>query len=199
LPPARARRHRKDLRLDRTRRLLEGAFVELLSERTCDSISVQAITARAGVNRATFYLHFQDKSGLFDALMRDMFRQLVDQQLPAGSTLTRSNLRALILATLQAFEEIKRRCNHQHAGVWRPLVPVVIQEELFEQLAGWLEQLPGPSSSDSLATVLSWAVFGAGMDWDSGPESGSAEQMAGQVAQILMDGLATIVPADAAV
>ncbi len=50
-----------DPRIKRTRMFLEEAFSELLHEKDFQSISVQDITERAGINRATFYAHFPDK------------------------------------------------------------------------------------------------------------------------------------------
>lgn len=211
----RSRVNETDLRVKRTRKLLKDAFVELLSERSFNSISVQDIAERAMVNRATFYLHFEDKYRLFDFMMRDMFRQIVDKHLPAGSTFSRSNLRLLILATLEAFEEINQRCTQPHEvhAALRPLVLAAVQEGLHEQIDGWLRQLPhapfldtnvdtkdGDTDSDASATAamaLSWAIFGAGMSWGAGTKTQPAGQVADQVARLLIDGLTALVPAAA--
>ena len=55
-----------DPRIKRTRALLGQAFSEVLAEKGFQSISVQDITEKAGVNRTTFYLHFSDKYALLD-------------------------------------------------------------------------------------------------------------------------------------
>src|SRR5690606_21323881 len=47
-----------DRRIRRTRRLLCEAMLALLVEEEYESITVQQITSRADVNRATFYHHF---------------------------------------------------------------------------------------------------------------------------------------------
>ena len=52
---------RVDPRVKRTRKLLQQAFLELFQEKGFASISIQDITERATVNRATFYAHFPDK------------------------------------------------------------------------------------------------------------------------------------------
>src|ERR1700730_2122172 len=46
---------RMDPRVKRTRQLLQRAFLELFGEKGIESISIQEITDRATVNRATFY------------------------------------------------------------------------------------------------------------------------------------------------
>jgi AcrR family transcriptional regulator len=54
---------------------LEQAFLELLEEKGFQSVTVQDITDRATVNRATFYAHFEDKYALFDHIVRETFQQ----------------------------------------------------------------------------------------------------------------------------
>src|SRR5207245_2778046 len=55
-----------DPRVKRTRKLLQQAFIELFQEKGFAAISIQDITERATVNRATFYAHFPDKYALLD-------------------------------------------------------------------------------------------------------------------------------------
>ena len=50
-----------DPRVKRTRGLILQAFGEILAEKGFHSLSVQDITEKAGINRATFYAHFEDK------------------------------------------------------------------------------------------------------------------------------------------
>lgn len=56
---------REDRRVNRTRRSLATALVELIKEKHFDAITVQDLIDRAGVGRSTFYLHFRDKEDLF--------------------------------------------------------------------------------------------------------------------------------------
>jgi AcrR family transcriptional regulator len=53
-----------DPRVERTRRALVQACVELCGERDFQSLKVADIARRAGVNRTTFYLHYEDKTDL---------------------------------------------------------------------------------------------------------------------------------------
>ena len=56
--------HGSDLRVRRTRKLLGEALVSLVGEKGYDAVSVAEIAERAMVNRATFYLHYEDKYDL---------------------------------------------------------------------------------------------------------------------------------------
>src|SRR5260221_3050753 len=55
-----------DRRIQRTRRRLSGALIELVEEKRFDDITVQNVIERADVGRATFYTHFRDKEDLFE-------------------------------------------------------------------------------------------------------------------------------------
>jgi AcrR family transcriptional regulator len=58
-----------DPRVARTRASLQSALLELAQEEGLDAVTVGAITDRAGVNRSTFYQHYDDKDTLLaDAL-----------------------------------------------------------------------------------------------------------------------------------
>ncbi|MBG9790741.1 TetR/AcrR family transcriptional regulator [Brevibacillus laterosporus] len=52
--------NRIDRRILRTRQLLREVFLDLALENGIDNITVKELTDRAGLNRGTFYLHYQD-------------------------------------------------------------------------------------------------------------------------------------------
>jgi AcrR family transcriptional regulator len=61
-----------DPRVKRTRGLILQSFESLLAEKNFESISVQDVTDKAEINRATFYAHFQDKYTLLDCSCRKL-------------------------------------------------------------------------------------------------------------------------------
>jgi AcrR family transcriptional regulator len=54
-----------DLRVRRTRESLWGALLSLMEEKGYAAVTVSDLARRARVNRATFYLHYEDKDDLF--------------------------------------------------------------------------------------------------------------------------------------
>lgn len=76
---------RLDRRTQRTRRLLCEALVALIVERGYADLSIQDITDRADLRRATFYLHYKDKDELLIAVLRETFDALA-RQLEAESS-----------------------------------------------------------------------------------------------------------------
>ena len=57
-------KNKTDRRIQRTRQSLRTALLELIKEKDYDAISIEEITERANVGRATFYLHYKDKEDL---------------------------------------------------------------------------------------------------------------------------------------
>jgi AcrR family transcriptional regulator len=65
---------RLDRRVQRTRKLLQDALMNLILEEGYDAISIQDITDKANLGRATFYLHFKDK----DELLLEVMAHFID-------------------------------------------------------------------------------------------------------------------------
>jgi AcrR family transcriptional regulator len=66
-----------DRRIVRTRIALRDAMYHLIHEKGYDAITVEEITQRAGVGRATFYLHYKDKEDLLLEQFSDLARNRV--------------------------------------------------------------------------------------------------------------------------
>ena len=67
-----------DRRQRKTRRAIFEAFIQLLSEKSYDQITVGQIIARADVGRATFYAHFETKEFLLKDLCRELFAHVFE-------------------------------------------------------------------------------------------------------------------------
>lgn len=62
----------EDLRVRRTRKLLQRALLEAASEKGFPHVTVSDIAERAMVNRATFYRHYGDKYDLLAHYIREL-------------------------------------------------------------------------------------------------------------------------------
>lgn len=65
-----------DLRVERSKRLLTDAMIDLVLEKDFDAITVQEICDRADVVKHTFYRHFKDKTALMYAALEVTYREL---------------------------------------------------------------------------------------------------------------------------
>ena len=86
-----------DPRVKRTRSLILQAFSSLLAEKGFESISVQDVTDKAEINRATFYAHFPDKYALLNYSINQMFRHEIEKRTLNACHYTPDNLKNLIL------------------------------------------------------------------------------------------------------
>lgn len=76
-----------DRRVQRTRKLLQDALIELVSEKGYESVKIWEILDKANVGRSTFYTHFQDKDQLLHSILDsldDLFEQHKKQILDAA-------------------------------------------------------------------------------------------------------------------
>jgi len=70
---------RMDRRVQRTRNLLKEALKALILDEGYDSASIQDITEKANLGRATFYLHYKDKDELLADLMDQQIGEFTSQ------------------------------------------------------------------------------------------------------------------------
>lgn len=78
-----------DPRIKRTHALIKNSLLALMDEKGFDHITVRDITERAEINRATFYLHYQDKYDLLQKMVDEMMAAfLAAFQLPPDFEVT---------------------------------------------------------------------------------------------------------------
>ena len=182
-----------DPRVKRTRELLVRAFNELLEEKGHSGLTVQEITERATVNRATFYAHFRDQHELFDYVISEAFRDVLQRRLPPSPRLDEENLKALVLVTCEYLTGLNTACSWRDRQ-FRPLIEARVQTELYELLLGWIEASPEKASDRKVsqevtASVISWAIFGAALDRSRNGTARSSEEVADEVLSVIVEGL----------
>jgi AcrR family transcriptional regulator len=80
----------EDLRVRRTRKLISDALIDLTKEKGFAAVTVRDIAERAGINRATFYRHYQDKFDLLDRYAEAVY-ELLDTTLVVWSLSSATN------------------------------------------------------------------------------------------------------------
>lgn len=148
-----------DPRVKRTRSLILQAFSTLLAEKKFENISVQDVTDKAEINRATFYKHFVDKYALLDYSINQMFMQEIEKRMLNACHYTHDNLRNLIFAVCEFLSRLHSDCAQPHQQ-FESLVETQIKKQLFDLLSLWLKQSKVKISTDIPATVATWAIYG---------------------------------------
>ena len=67
-----------DLRVQRTKRNIAEAFIELRKEKSLEKITVTELAQKACINKATFYLHYQDIYDLSEQLENEALDKLLN-------------------------------------------------------------------------------------------------------------------------
>jgi AcrR family transcriptional regulator len=98
---------RGDLRVQRTRNLIVEALIDLTIQKGFAAVTVQDIVRRAGINRATFYRHYQDKFDLLDQYVQAVYA-LPDNQSGANTSAGHaSNLEKTASGLVKIFEHVR--------------------------------------------------------------------------------------------
>lgn len=146
-----------DPRIKRTRSLILESFGSLLAEKNFESISVQDVTEKAEINRATFYAHFADKYTLLDFTIQKMFMQEIEKRTLNVCTYSLENLRNLISAVCEFLARLHTSCAQPHQQ-FESLVEGTIKKQIFDLLSYWLQK--SKTSTEIPATVATWAIYG---------------------------------------
>ena len=176
--PAAAPEAGADPRVVRTRRMFADALAKLLTRKSFEEISIQEIADEATLNRATFYLHYGDKTALLEELTASRFRDLVSQR---GLTFSGCDggIRAIALGVCDYLLE-EGGCPGQIDKL--PFENSIIRaiEAIFREGAPSYP-LPQGVDSEVLGTAAAWAIFGTARRWFQEPKRSPAEEMASRI------------------
>ena len=152
-----------DPRIRRTRQMLFQAFQSLLAEKTFELITVQDITERSTLNRATFYDHFPDKFALLGAMIGERFSAIISARMAGSDRTCEATLRQLILAACDFLSEAASGCQ-KHQRQFEPLVESQVKEIIYQDILEGLRS-HNAKNPELKATMVSWAITGAAMQW----------------------------------
>ncbi len=154
-----------DPRIRRTRQMLARALEDLLLEKSFEEISVQDLAERSTVNRATFYDHFPDKVALLETMITERFRAEFTRRMGDSKGGCPEAQKQLVITLCAFLTDLSSRCQknqRQFEPVVESQVKAVIREFL---LVGLRERSTDPEDAELRATLASWAIFGAALEW----------------------------------
>jgi AcrR family transcriptional regulator len=185
-----------DPRVKRTRQLLEQSFMQVVAEKGFQSVSVQDITEKAGVNRATFYAHFPDKYALLDYSVRQGFRQELEKRMLNVCTFSMDNLRALIITVCEFIANASSHCNPP-SQQFESVMETQVKTQIQELIQKWIDKQGSDMDPKIASTATSWAIYGLAMQWshDKNKRRPSAEEFTDQVLQLIAGNLRLLQPA----
>ena len=181
-----------DPRVRRTRKLLQDAFRELIHEKPFTEISIQHITDRATVNRATFYAHYTDKQDLANNVVKTELQTSVFELFKQRPAFTRQNLILFSTTVFEFLAKLYGGCSKESDNLAGSLF-LAIQEELHSMIYRWvgidrayLDLFPG-SSREAVATVISSSLYGAAYRWARSGRLQNAEEVSSDIVAVLLN------------
>jgi AcrR family transcriptional regulator len=145
--------------------MLQQSMSELLTEKEFVDITVQEITDRADLNRATFYKHFLDKYELLNVIVREDFQTLLDAALPENPELSPETISTLIQIAFNYLAGFHGSCQMARIHSEQALMMQQVQYQIYENLLVWLQQCVEHTSlqhkaPEMVALLTSWTIFG---------------------------------------
>ena len=128
-----------------------------------------------------------------DYVISEAFREELRRRLPDSPGLSEENLKALVLAACEYLAGLNTACSRTDRQ-FRSLIEARVQGELYEVLLGWIEASPEKASGQLVspevtASVVSWAIFGTGLDWSRNGTARSSNEVADQALSVILEGL----------
>jgi AcrR family transcriptional regulator len=177
-----------DPRVKRTRQMIEDAFNTLVSEKGFQNLSVQDLTERAGINRATFYAHFPDKYALLDHNIEVAFRKEVDNRMLNACQFKLQNLRTLVIVVCEFVDSSHNHCVMSEQQ-YKSLVEAQVRSQIFGLISHWVETIPNlidkPDTRRHATIAASWALYGFAEEWSRNKRMPPLDEYADQVLPIL--------------
>lgn len=158
-----------DLRTIRTRKFIIDSFIDLLEKKDFNSITISAITKGAMINRATFYRHFLDKYDLLEKVIKeDLMANVLEELSTINQEFSEEMLASLFLSITKFHLSLSNRCQKSYHDM-SVNIEAIMKKELEQILLQSLEKKYPDGNDDKLrmlATMLSWMVCGASVDWE---------------------------------
>ncbi|MCB9450352.1 MAG: TetR/AcrR family transcriptional regulator [Anaerolineaceae bacterium] len=184
-----------DRRVQRTRQLLRAALIELILEKGYQAITVQDITDRANLGRATFYLHYPNgKDELLLKMMEETMQDIIQQigQPAAGELMTDG-----VPPSLVAFQHAQENAAFYRAVVGADGLAGVMHgyrqsttAQIKQQIESWLPPGVQPTVPlDFIAHFIFGALNAVIVWWLENENAISAEEMAQRFQKLIRDGI----------
>ncbi|MCM3782029.1 TetR/AcrR family transcriptional regulator [Neobacillus mesonae] len=156
-----------DLRSIRTRKFIIDSFAELLEKKDFNSIKISDITSGAMINRATFYHHFVDKFDLLEKVTKEYLTTSVLEELTNNKEFNVEMLKSLFISLTKFHMSLSHRCQRSYDEM-TVNIETLLKKELEQIILQALLKKFQDESNEKLrilATLLSWMIYGASMDW----------------------------------
>lgn len=159
----------------RTRKAIEDSFLRLAAKKPVDKITVKEIVEDCGINRNSFYYHFEDLPDLIEKTLQERMNTLIETEgTGSGPDLARAAIRSI----------------SEHQNIFRSIYFSKNRELLEKRLLHLSDQLIRryledyfqfsklPISAEDKETIINsykWVIIGLIVDWVNNSNKMDAE------------------------
>lgn len=193
-----AQMKKTDRRIMRTRAAIRTAFLHLMEGKDYESITVTDISERAGINRKTFYDHYETKEQLFKSMIYEMFDELFgifmyEKENP-GFDLDRSVLERDVSRFFEAVdryrEELEVMITSRTSGLAFQIAETIILERM-EKIHIMTGEAAGMVPASLIVLRLN-SFFLTAIDWWLDQTEYSAQEAAGFFCKMMRRDIANV-------
>lgn len=186
----------EDLRVRRTRKLLQRALIELTGEKGFANVTVHDIAERAMVNRSTFYRHYLDKYDLLGQYLEELYA-LLDSQGGNDSLVDKSDQRPgkLPAGLVSLLKHVQMNADFYRVMLGEKGDPAYCAQSFRRYIEKGLHQMlptevvpvdPSKPPMDLIVSYLLHAGVGAIVWWLENDQPSTPEQVAVWLNQLSM-------------
>lgn len=147
-----------------TKKAIKEAFIELLTERPLNRITVKDIVEKCGINRSSFYYHYQDIPSLIEEITMDEANRII------SAYPTIDSIEMAFSAALDFAEKHRRAILHIYNSVNRDIFEQYLWKVCdYVVITYWKMLFAGKNISAEDQKVItkfySAQIFGLVIDW----------------------------------
>lgn len=178
-----------------TQLLIRGAFTQLLAQKPIQSISIKELCELAGVNRGTFYAHYQDIYDLRAKIEDEMYEDVRQTLKPLQEKDAHASQRDITTAIFQWMKENRDMCAvvlgeyGDKDFLWKMLtLGQLVCEESYQRLFA-------SASAEEIAwfyAYASWGCIGLLRRWIDEDMKTPASKLAGMAERLIREGMGVL-------
>lgn len=164
-----------------TKRAIKEAFWKLLGEQPLNRISVREIVEECGVNRNSFYYHFQDIPALLEEIVLDAADSLI-RKYPSIETIDQA-IEIAYQFTLDNKKAVLHICNSVNRDIYEQYFMRICEYVVRTYIdTAFGDRQSDPAERETVILLVKCEMFGLCIDWIN---TGMPEQAIVKLKQIL--------------
>lgn len=166
-----------------TKQAIRNSFIKLLNQRPVNQITIKDIVEDCGINRNSFYYHYQDLPSMIEEIILDEVNVIIRQNPTIDS------LEECLNVTMSFVRENRRAAIHLYHSSNRDLFEQYLWKVSEYTVRMYISTVLEPyslkeSDIDVIIRMNKWECFGAVMDWLREGTKEDIEAVCGRIAEL---------------